>query len=75
MTMETTSNPPFASDMKRRPFASDMKRRQNHHRRRMAEAANRRAATFSSPAAVADPARLARGSPARAAERETASVH
>ena len=28
--METTSNP---------PFASDMKRRQNHHRRRMAEAA------------------------------------
>ena len=30
MTMETTSNP---------PFASDMKRRQNHHRRRMAEAA------------------------------------
>ena len=39
MTMETTSNPPFASDMKRRPFASDMKRRQNHHRRRMAEAA------------------------------------
>jgi hypothetical protein len=30
MTMETTSNP---------PFASNMKRRQNHHRRRMAEAA------------------------------------